>query len=110
MLWQPVPKTLMKKIQDIIDLETNTPAKKVSFATRYLVEMNFTFDLTIRSNDFSGKSHFCVRRDEIDTFCNDLMKMHSSLTGSSQLNDNDSDSLINFTIHENGHLVVSGQA
>ena len=35
--------------------------------------------------------------------------MHSSLSGSSKLSDNDSDGFVEFTISENGRLQVVGQ-
>jgi hypothetical protein len=99
----------VKEIKDIVELKTHDAAKKLSFATRYLVQINFTFDLTVNSDGFAGTSHFCVRIDEIETLCNDLKKMHSSLLGSAKLNDNDSDGFVEFTISENGHLQVCGQ-
>lgn len=99
----------MKVIKDIIELKTNDTTKKLSFATRYLVQINFTFDLTVNSGSFAGTSHFCVRIDEIETLCNDLTKMHSELLGSAKLSDNDSDGFVEFTISENGHLQVCGQ-
>ena len=99
----------MQKIKDVIDLETNSPTEKLSFVTRYLVQINFTFDLAVISNRFAGISHFCVRKDEIETFCNELVEIHSSLSGSSTLHDNDSDSFVEFTISGNGHLQVRGR-
>jgi hypothetical protein len=104
-----VIKNLMKEINAIIELQTNNSKKKLSFSTRYLVQINYTFDLTVISNSFAGTSHFCVRKDEIETFCNNLEKMYSLLTGSSQLNDNDSDGYIEFTIYDDGQLKVCGQ-
>lgn len=99
----------MKKIRDIIELQTNSKTESLCFATRYIVQCSFTFDLTITSGKFSGSSHFCVRREEIEKFCIDLTKMHLSLSGSSALYDNDSDGFVNFTINEYGHLIVNGQ-
>lgn len=99
----------MKVIKNIIELKTDDTSKKLSFATRYLVQINFTFDLTINSNGFAGTSHFCVRIDEIEALCKDLAKMHSSHLGSAKLSDNDSDGFVEFTISEYGHLQVSGQ-
>ena len=99
----------MQEIKDIIELQTNSQTERLTFATRYLVQINFTFDLTVISGKFSGTSHFCVRRDEIEKFCEDLTKMHLSLTGSSRLSDNDSDGFIKFSVNEYGHLQVGGQ-
>jgi hypothetical protein len=102
-------RSFMKGIDYIISLQTNSPTKKLSFSTMYLVQINFTFDLTVISDKFSGTSHFCVRKDEIQTLCNDLTEMYSKLSGSSKLSDNDSDGFVEFVMFENGHLQVNGQ-
>jgi len=99
----------MKEINNIIELHTNSPKEKLSFSTRYLVQINFTFELTVKSDGFSGNSHFCVRRDEIELLCNELEKLHSTLSGTCRISDNDSDSFVEFNIFENGSLQVSGQ-
>lgn len=99
----------MKVIKDIVELKTHDSTKQLSFATRYLVQINFTFDLTVNSEGFAGTSHFCVRIDEIETFCNNLTTMHTSLLGSAKLSDNDSDGFVAFTFSEHGHLQVCGQ-
>lgn len=99
----------MKEIKDIVELKTNDTTKKLSFATRYLVQVHFTFDLTVLSDKFGGTSHFCVYKGDLETFCNDLLKMNISLSGSTRLNDNDSDGFVEFTIFKNGYLLVCGQ-
>jgi hypothetical protein len=99
----------MTEIDDIIELKTYTKTEKLSFKTRYLVQINFTFDLAVFSNGFCGTSHFCVRRDEIEKLCNDLSKISSSLEGTTKLEDNDSDAFVKFLIETNGNLIVSGQ-
>ncbi|AKQ45030.1 hypothetical protein TH63_04320 [Rufibacter radiotolerans] len=99
----------MLELDDIIELQTNSQTEKLSFATRYLVQINFTFDLKVRSGDFSGTSHFCVRRDEIESFCKNLLDLYSSLKGSARIEDNDSDGFVEFSIEPNGNLYVNGQ-
>lgn len=99
----------MTEIDDIIELKTNTQTERLSFATRYLVQINFTFDLTVLSEGFAGTSHFCVRKDQIDKMCVDLINMHSTLQGSTILEDNDSDAFVEFEIEPNGRLYVCGQ-
>ncbi len=99
----------MIKIDNIIELKTNRSTERLSFATRYLVQINFTFDLTVSSNGFSGTSHFCVRRDQIEKICSDLTTMKHSLFGNTILEDNDSDASVNFQIQSNGHVLVYGQ-
>lgn len=99
----------MIKIDDIIELKTNRTTEGISFATRYLVQINFTFDLTVSSNGFSGTSHFCIRRDQIEKMCSDLTTMEQTLSGDTILEDNDSDASVHFQIKQNGQLIVSGQ-
>lgn len=96
-------------IDDIIELQTNSETEKLSFATRYLVYENFTFDLYVVSGSFCGTSSFCVRRDEIEFLCDELSKLHYSLNGSTSFNDNDSDGFVRFSMEQSGHVVVSGQ-
>ncbi|MEZ5059208.1 MAG: hypothetical protein R2879_19405 [Saprospiraceae bacterium] len=99
----------MKEIDDIIELKTNTVTKRLSFATRYLVQITFTFDLAVLSDGFSGTAHFCVRREQLERMCADLTNMHLKLSGTTKLDDNDSDGFIEFEIEPNGRLNVSGQ-
>lgn len=99
----------MLRIDHIIELETNTATERLSFATRYLVQINFTFDLTVLSDRFGGTSHFCVRREQLEKLCAELTQMHTSLAGSTVLEDNDSDAFVAFEIKENGHLYIWGQ-
>ena len=99
----------MKVIDDIIELKTNRETERLSFATRYLVQINFTFDLIVLSNGFSGTSHFCVRRDQIEKMCSDLTTMKQAMSGNTTLEDNDSDASINFQIKPYGQLIVYGQ-
>ncbi|NEN25474.1 hypothetical protein G3O08_18440 [Cryomorpha ignava] len=99
----------MKEIDDIIELKTNTKTERLSFATRCLVQINFTFDLTVLSEGFSGTSHFCVRRDQLEQMCSDLTNMHLKLSGKTRLDDNDSDGFVEFEMAPNGRLNASGQ-
>ena len=99
----------MKEIDDIIELKTNTETERLSFATRYLVYINFTFDLTVLSDNFSGTSHFCVRREQLEKLCSDLTNIHLTLSGVTILEDNDSGGFVKFDIEQNGQVYVSGQ-
>ncbi len=99
----------MIKIDNIIELNTNTETEQLSFATRYLVQINFTFDLTVLSDNFSGTSHFCVKRDQLAKMCADLINMQLTLSGTTILEDNDSDGFVEFEIESYGRLNVSGQ-
>lgn len=99
----------MKEIEQIIELQTNTNTERLTFATRYLVQINFTFDLTVLSDGFGGTSHFCVRRDQLEKMCEDLTKMHLQLYGTTRLEDNDSNAFIEFEFESFGWLFVRGQ-
>lgn len=99
----------MIEIDDIIELKTNSETERLSFATRYLVQISFTFDLMVLSDGFSGTSHFCVRRDQLEKMCVDLTNMHLTLSGTTILDDNDSDGFVEFVMESNGQLNVSGQ-
>ena len=99
----------MITIDNIIELKTNTKSERLSFATRYLVQINFTFDLTVLADNFGGTSHFCVRKDQIEKLCSDLTEMKDRLSGNTILEDNDSDASISFQIERNGEVFVFGQ-
>jgi hypothetical protein len=99
----------MLKINDIIELKTVDSTNRLSFATRYLVQVNFTFDLTVKSDSFSGTAHFCVRKDEIESLCNELNKMTKSFNGACRLQDNDSDGFIEFAIGSTRKVGIYGQ-
>lgn len=99
----------MIEIDDIIELRTYTETERLLLEARYLVYSNFTFDLKVVSEGFSGTSHFCVRREQLEKMCSDLTNIHSTLTGTTILEDNDSDGFIKFDIENDGKLNVSGQ-
>ena len=99
----------MIELDNIIKLKTNTDTEKLSFVTKYLVYVNFTFDLTVESEGFQGTSHFCVRRDQLEKMCAELNDMYLTLSGQTILADNDSDAFVKLEIEANGLLNVSGQ-
>jgi len=96
-------------LDNIITLQTNSSTEFLSFAARYLVGINFTFDLTVLSLGFGGTSDFCVRRDEIETLSSKLSTMYLNLKGKARLEDNDSDAYVEFDMESGGGLFVSGQ-
>ena len=99
----------MIEIDEKIKLKTNRETERLSFATRYLVQINFTFDLTVISDGFSGTSLFCVRRGQIEKMCSDLTIMKQAMSGNTTLEDNDSDASVNFQMESNGQIIVFGQ-
>ncbi|HEY1047534.1 MAG TPA: hypothetical protein VGF79_13900 [Bacteroidia bacterium] len=99
----------MIAIDNIIELKTNSKTERLSFSTRYLVQINFTFDLTVLADSYGGTSHFCVRRQQIEKLCSDLTEMKIRLSGNTKLEDNDSDASVSFQIKSNGQVIVFGQ-
>jgi len=99
----------MLEISDIIELKSTDLKDRLSFATRYLVQINFTFDLAIKSDMFFGTAHFCIRKDEIEKLCGDLRQMMITLQGMTRLEDNDSDAFVEFAINNFGRIFISGQ-
>lgn len=99
----------MIEINDIIELKTNRETERLSFGTRYLVQINFTFDLTVLTDGFSGTSHFCVRRGQLENLCSDLATMKQTMSGKTTLEDNDSDASVSFEMKPNGQIIVYGQ-
>ena len=99
----------MIKIDDIIELKTNTKTERLSFATRYFVQINFTFDLTVCSGDLIGTSHLFFRIEQLDKLCSDLATMNKVLSGNTILEDNDSDANVGFQLKQHGQLIVYGQ-
>jgi len=99
----------MKEIKNIIELKTNSKTKQLLFKTKYLVQINFTFELMVLSEGFSGNSQFCVRRDQLENLNIELDNIYSRLSGSTKIEDNDSDAFIEFSIEPNGNLNIQGQ-
>lgn len=99
----------MLYINEIIELKDVDSSSKLSFATRYLVQVNFTFDLSVKSDMFSGIAHFCVRKDEIESLCDELNNMTKNFNGTFRLQDYDSDGYIEFTISSTKTIDIYGQ-
>jgi hypothetical protein len=100
---------IMLKLNDEIIVKTNDDSKKLNFYTKYLVQEHFTFDIFVLSDSFSGKSSFCISKSNILSFINSLKEMNNILSGSAIINDNDSDSFLNFMLEEYGELKIIGQ-
>ncbi len=98
----------MLNLNNVIELKTNDLTTKLVFATRYLVQINFTFDLTVKSSSFEGTSHFCVRKEQVEEFVDGLEK--TTQGDSARLDDNDSDGFIEVSFKDSlGHLKVTAQ-
>ena len=99
----------MLELADKIELKSTDAKDEISFATRYMVQVNLTFDLTVRSGKFSGTSHFCIRKDQIEKLCTDLIDMTSSNQGHTKIEDNDSNAFVEFTMSKDGLVHIKGQ-
>jgi len=100
----------MQNLDKIVQLSTNDPAKRLVLATKYLVQINFTFDLSVADGSFAGSSRFCVRKDQIKEFSDSLLDM-SEPGHTARLDDNDSDGFIEISQKDSlGHITVKAQA
>lgn len=75
----------------------------------YTVEDYLTYNIKIKSGEFSGASNFCMSRDNVVMLIEELTKMHNELKGSCELKDYDSDANIIIEMDKLGHLFIYGQ-
>lgn len=75
----------------------------------YAVEDYLTFNIKIKSGDFSGASNFCISKENLNLIFNTLSNMYKKLEGRCEIFDNDSDSYITIDMNKLGHLNISGQ-
>lgn len=96
----------MIELENIIELNTNDSQKRLALKTKYLAEVDFTFDLIVRNDSFEGGHHFCVSKDQLGTFVTKLGQQEPA-----RLDDNDSDGFIEITPADKlGHLTINAQA
>lgn len=62
----------MLYIKKNISFKTNEKNNQLLLRTRYLVQINFTFDLVVTSEKFVGMAHFCVRKDQLEALVKSL--------------------------------------
>lgn len=89
----------------MIDLE----GKELRIEHLYTVESYFTFNMKVKSGDFSGASNFCISKELILSTIEKLTEMHKELNGSCEITDSDSDAYITFNMDKLGHMIVYGQ-
>jgi hypothetical protein len=99
----------MVEIQKDIVLATNDSTKYLMLQTKYLVQDYFTFMVSIKSGDFSGKSSFCISISDLKDSVSKLEKCYKTLDGKVVLYDNDSDSFLSFDFENSGKVIVIGQ-
>lgn len=87
----------------------NTEDKELKIEHLYTVEDYFTFNIRVKSGDFSGISNFCMSKEFICSIVEKLTEMHKELNGSCEIVDNDSDAYITLNMDKHGHMSVFGQ-
>ena len=91
------------------DMIINSEGKELYLEHLYTVEDYFTFNIRVKSGDFSGASNFCMPKTSIISLIDNLEKMYTKLKGRSQLTDSDSDAYVRFEMENLGHMSISGQ-
>ena len=95
----------MLEVKKVIKLESTTDT--LIFETNYLVQVNFTFQLTYKSNGKTTSSHYCIRKDQIEALCNEIDNLSTNKT--SKVIDNDSDAFFQFLNKTTNEIKVIGQ-
>lgn len=83
--------------------------EKIYIEHLYTVEDYFTFNIKIKSGEFSGASNFCIARENIVSIIENLSEMYTELKGYCEINDCDSDANIKMKMDKYGHVFVFGQ-
>lgn len=92
----------MLPLSNIVILSSSDYSAKLVLATRYLVQINFTFDLTGATKFKSHTSHFCVRKEEIGDFVSCIDQRIGA-----ELHDNDSDGYLKIGFKKDNFVVQS---
>lgn len=99
----------MLTITDKLELKSDNLRDCLILETRYLVQVNYTFDLSVFVSSFKGKAHFCVRKDQLKEVSFSLQNINSGPTKTITLEDNDSNSYLSFQPFKKGLIQVRGQ-
>ena len=86
-------------------IELDGTGGRLSLDTLYLVQVSFTFHLSVKSGAFQGTASFCARKDQIEALHKDL----STAEVISTLDDNDSDAFIRFIPVDHHAVIVEGK-
>ena len=81
----------------------------IEFKYLYSVEKYTTFNVTVKSGNFSGCSDFCVSEVTLQETVESLNAIYERLCGEYMLTDYDSDDYVLFKFQRLGHLVIAGQ-
>jgi hypothetical protein len=99
----------MLVITDKPKLESSNGKEWLSMDTRYLVQVSFTFDLSVRLNSYNGQSHFCARKDQLKELVYNLSKLKNKPLVNTKIEDNDSDAYLKFKSIGENLVLVEGQ-
>lgn len=92
----------MLPLSNKITLPSIDNSAKLELSTRYLVEINITFDITGVTRFRSHTSHFCVRKEQIEDF---VCCINQGIMA--ELQDNDSDAYIKISCKKDTFLVLA---
>lgn len=92
----------MLPLTNKVTLSSTDDSSKLVLATRYLVQINYTFDMTGATKLKSHTSHFCVRKEQIFDF---VCCINQGITA--ELQDNDSDGYIKIIFKEDTIFVYA---
>lgn len=87
----------------------NLQMDNIEFKYLYSVEKYTTFNVTVKSGNFSGCSDFCVSEVTLQETVESLNAIYERLCGEYMLTDYDSDDYVLFKFQRLGHLVIAGQ-
>lgn len=88
----------------------NENAKQFIVKCLYRTDKYLTFEIQVKSGEFSGASNFCISEEKITETIKILNKMHQELKGSCEIRDYDSDAYIVISICDNlGYAEIFGQ-
>ena len=89
----------------IIDSE----GKKLNIEYLYTVDDYITFNIKVKSQEFSGVSNFSMSKESVTSIIENLSIMYEKLKGFCEIKDCDSDANIKIEMDKYGHLYVFGQ-
>ncbi|SHL04368.1 hypothetical protein [Desulforamulus aeronauticus] len=87
----------------------SSEGKKLVIEYLYTVENYFTFNIKVKSGEFTGASNFCISKESIVSVVETLSKMHEQLSGYCEISDSDSDAHITVEMDKLGHMYMTGQ-
>ena len=87
----------------------NSEGKELSVEHLYTVEGYFTFNIKVKSGEFTGTSNFCMPKENVISIVEKLSMMNKDLKGCCEVKDYDSDACIIIEMNKFGHAVLYGQ-